>query len=109
VPIGIRLAPLDRLPGSVKFSATGVLAAPATSQRPAVASVTRTVLATPGNTFWKSRFVTAVTLIGAWTVAVAVIDALLTWAYTGVVKTTSANTARASDELAHCSHPFWDL
>src|SRR5437667_9260609 len=71
--------------GSVNEMVTGLLAWPVTSNRPAfVRSVAAIVLFTPGNTFPKFNCWAPTTLIGVWTLAVAVMLALFVWAWRAV-------------------------
>src|SRR6266511_3237401 len=89
-----------RVAGRVNEMVTGLLAWPVTSKRPAfVRSVAAIVLFTPGNTFPKFNCWAPVTLIGVWTLAVAVMLALLLWAWAVTAPKTSASTARDSLEI----------
>src|SRR5467141_1448605 len=89
--------PDDIVAGSVNDRVTGVLAWPLTSKRPPfVRSVALTVLFTPGNTFPKLNGRAPTTLIGVWTLAVAVMLALFVWAWSAVPVRTRAATARDS-------------
>src|SRR5438477_8702437 len=79
------LLPEPSVAGSVNERVTGVLAWPVMSKRPAfVRSVATTVLFTPGNTFPKFNGCAPTTLIGVWTLAVAVMLALFVWAWRAV-------------------------
>src|SRR6266702_6575248 len=83
--------------GSVNEMVTGLLAWPVTSKRPAfVRSVAAIVLFTPGNTFPKFNCWAPTTLIGVWTLAVAVMLALFVWAWSAVPVRTRAATTRDS-------------
>src|SRR5882672_1263729 len=87
----------ERVAGSVNERVTGVLAWPVISNRPAFArSVAAIVLFTPGNTFPKLNCWAPTTLIGVWTLAVAVMLALFVWAWSAVLVRTRAATARDS-------------
>src|SRR5436190_2446547 len=87
----------ESVAGSVKDRVTGVLAWPLTSKRPPfVRSVALTVLFTPGKTFPKLNCWAPTTLIGVWTLAVAVMLALFVWAWSAVPVRTRAATTRDS-------------
>src|SRR5712691_8144641 len=91
------LPPDDSVAGSVNERVTGVLAWPVTSKRPPfVRSVALTVLFTPGKTFPKFNCWAPTTLIGVWTLAVAVMLALFVWAWSAVPVRTRAATTRDS-------------
>src|SRR6266576_2468163 len=91
------LPPDERVAGRVNDRVTGVLAWPLTSKRPPfVRSVALTVLFTPGKTFPKLSCWAPTTLIGVWTLAVAVMLALFVWAWSVVPVRTRAATARES-------------
>src|SRR6266404_8932581 len=87
----------ESVAGSVNERVTGVLAWPVISNRPAFArSVAAIVLFTPGKTFPKLNCWAPTTLIGVWTLAVAVMLALFVWAWSAVPVRTRAATARDS-------------
>src|SRR5216117_1131896 len=87
----------ESVAGRVKDRVTGVLAWPLTSKRPPfVRSVALTVLFTPGKTFPKLNCWAPSTLIGVWTLAVAVMLALFVWAWSAVPVRTRAQQFRAS-------------
>src|ERR1041385_1078864 len=89
------LLPEASVAGRVNDRVTGVLAWPETSNRPPfVRSVALTVLFTPGKTFPKFNCWAPTTLIGVWTLAVAVMLALFVWAWRVVPVRTRAATAR---------------
>src|SRR3989442_8827363 len=99
------LPPDDSVAGSVNERVTGVLAWPVTSKRPPfVRSVAATVLFTPGNTFPKFNGWAPTTLIGVWTLAVAVMLALFVWAWSAVPVRTRAATARDSFVMLRISY-----
>src|SRR5437867_10822709 len=89
------LPPDESVAGRVNDRVTGVLAWPVTSKRPPfVRSVALTVLLTPGKTFPKFNCWVPTTLIGVWTLAVAVMLALFAWARSVVPVRTRAATTR---------------
>src|SRR6266545_7223493 len=91
--------------GRVNEMVTGLLAWPVTSKRPAfVRSVAAIVLFTPGNTFPKFNCWAPTTLIGVWTLAVAVMLALLVWAWSAVLVRTRAATTRDSFVMLRISY-----
>src|SRR6266849_646024 len=93
--------------GSVKDRVTGVLAWPVTSKRPPfVRSVAATVLFTPGKTFPKLNCWAPTTLIGVWTLAVAVMLALFDWAWRAVPVRTRAETTRDSFVMLRISYSY---
>src|SRR6267378_2164489 len=92
--MGIVLPPNESVDGSVKVIVIGLAAWPATSKRPAlVRSVASMVLFTPGKTFAKFSGWAPTTLIGASTVAVTLMLALLLWARRGAATVTAKATA----------------
>src|SRR5882672_5279663 len=94
---------------SVNARVTGVLAWPLISKRPAFVWFTATtVLFTPGNTFPKLNCCAPTTLIGVCTLAVAVMLALLVWAWSVVPVRTRAATSRDSFAMLRIRTPiFW--
>src|SRR6266545_336962 len=91
--------------GRVNEMVTGLLAWPVTSKRPAfVRSVAAIVLFTPGNTFPKFNCWAPTTLIGVWTLAVAVMLALFVWAWSAVLVRTRAATTRDSFVMLRISY-----
>src|SRR5216117_1679230 len=100
----------ESVAGSVKDRVTGVLAWPLTSKRPPfVRSVALTVLFTPGKTFPKFNCWAPTTLIGVWTLAVAVMLALFVWAWSAVPVRTRAATTRDSFVMLRISTPVFDV
>src|SRR6266704_1672169 len=93
--------------GSVNDRVTGVLAWPLMSKRPAFArSIAATVLFTPGKTFPKFNCWAPTTLIGVWTLAVAVMLALFDWAWSAVPVRTMAATTRDSFVMLRISYSY---
>src|SRR6266540_3047480 len=96
-----------RVAGRVNEMVTGLLAWPVTSKRPAfVRSVAAIDLLTPGNTFPKFNCWAPTTLIGVWTLAVAVMLALFVWAWRAVPVETRAATTRDSFVMLRISYSY---
>src|SRR5467141_1849737 len=96
--------------GSVNDRVTGVLAWPLMSKRPAfVRFIATTVLFTPGNTFPKLNCCAPSTLIGVCTFAVAVMLALLVWAWSVVPVRTRAATTRDSFVMLRIRTPMFGV
>src|SRR6266513_1034246 len=95
----------ESVAGRVNDKVTGALAWPVTSKRPPfVRSVALTVLFTPGKTFPKLNCWAPSTLIGVWTLAVAVMLALFDWACSAVPVSTRAATVRDSFVMLRIKH-----
>src|SRR6266571_3987948 len=101
------LPPDESVAGRVNDRVIGVLAWPVTSKRPPfVRSVALTVLFTPGKTFPKLNCWAPTTLIGVWTLAVAVMLALFDWAWSAVPVRTRAATTRDSFVMLRISYSY---